>query len=74
MLEHWRAIGGARKAGGGSEEDRRRIGGGSEEGWRKIGEGLEEDGPPKYGLGTPQSEDCVPTSGKNYIFCLNDVF
>ena len=31
-------------------------------------------GPPKYGLGTPQYGDYVPTFRKNDIFCQNDVF
>ena len=44
------------------------IGGGLEEGCRSIGGALEEDGPPKYGLGTPQYGDYVATSWKNVIF------
>ena len=44
------------------------IGGGLEEGCRSIGGALEEDGPPKYGLGTPQYGDYVATSWKNDIF------
>ena len=70
MEEHWRA-------GGGSEEGRRRIGGD----WRRIGEGLEEDGPPKYGLGAPQYGLGSPSMGirsrpleKMSFFCQNDVF
>ena len=43
------------------------IGGGLEEGCRSIGGALEEDGPPKYGLGTPQYGDYVATSWKNDI-------
>ena len=50
------------------------IGGGLEEGCKSIGGALEEDGPPKYGLGTPQYGDYVATSWKNDIFCQNDDF
>ena len=42
--------------------------GGLEEGCRSIGGALGEDGPPKYGLGTPQYGDYVATSWKNDIF------
>ena len=42
--------------------------GGLEEDWRRVAGALEEDGPPKYGLGTPQYGDYVATSWKNEIF------
>ena len=56
---------------GGCWVDWRRTGGGLEEDCRSIEGALEEDGPPKYGLGTPQYGDYVPTSWKNNMFVAN---
>ena len=72
MEEDWAGTGGVEWRTGGLEDWRT---GGLEEDRRSIGGALEEDGPPKYGLGTPQYGDYVATSWKNAIFfCQNDVF